>query len=76
MSEAKEEMKIDPARAQTLVSQLSAVRDRVTSAANGRNVSSLDLAEGKSGKNMSEELFTLIFTEIAGIAEQADDFPQ
>lgn len=39
-------MKIDPTRAQTLVSQLAAVKDKVASAANGRNVSALFSREG------------------------------
>ncbi|KAH8178352.1 pyridoxal phosphate homeostasis protein [Sarocladium implicatum] len=38
MSENTEEMKIDPARAQALISQLGAVKDRVASAAGGRAV--------------------------------------
>lgn len=39
MSEAAEEMRIDPSRAQALVSQLGAVRERVAAVARGRNVS-------------------------------------
>lgn len=35
---ATEEMRIDPARAQALISQLSAVKDRIATAAQGRNV--------------------------------------
>ncbi|EEU48704.1 uncharacterized protein NECHADRAFT_75105 [Fusarium vanettenii 77-13-4] len=38
MSESQEEMKIDPSRAQALVSQLNSVKDRLTAVANGRNV--------------------------------------
>ncbi|KAL4730261.1 hypothetical protein ACLX1H_002294 [Fusarium chlamydosporum] len=38
MSESQEEMKIDPSRAQTLVSQLNSVKQRLAAAANGRNV--------------------------------------
>lgn len=38
MSETTEEMKIDPSRAQALISQLGAVKDRVANIANGRNV--------------------------------------
>ena len=40
MSETQEEMKIDPSRAQTLISQISSVRERVAAVANGRNVGS------------------------------------
>jgi hypothetical protein len=40
MSEA-EEMRVDPARAQALISQLSSVKERVGALANGRNVSSV-----------------------------------
>ncbi|KAK0756793.1 hypothetical protein N5P37_010311 [Trichoderma harzianum] len=36
--EVPEEMRIDPTRAQALISQLSAVKERVAAAANGRNV--------------------------------------
>lgn len=32
-----EEMKIDPARAQGLISQIGAVKDRIANVANGRN---------------------------------------
>lgn len=32
-----EEMKIDPARAQSLISQIGTVKQRVASVANGRN---------------------------------------
>ncbi|KAM0474842.1 hypothetical protein ACHAPX_007363 [Trichoderma viride] len=35
---ATEEMRIDPARAQALISQLSSVKDRIAAAAQGRNV--------------------------------------
>jgi hypothetical protein len=35
-----EEMKIDPARAQALISQIGLVKDRIAAVANGRNVSS------------------------------------
>lgn len=38
MSESQEEMKIDPSRAQTLVSQLNSVKERLATVANGRNV--------------------------------------
>lgn len=38
MSETQEEMKIDPSRAQALISQLGSVKDRVAAVANGRNV--------------------------------------
>lgn len=38
MSEAQEEMKVDPSRAQALVSQLNSVKERLASVANGRNV--------------------------------------
>lgn len=38
MSESQEEMKIDPSRAQALVSQLNSVKDRLAAVANGRNV--------------------------------------
>ncbi|KAF7559101.1 hypothetical protein G7046_g5038 [Stylonectria norvegica] len=38
MGEAQEEMKIDPARAQALISQLGSVKDRIAAVANGRNV--------------------------------------
>jgi hypothetical protein len=38
MSESQEEMKIDPSRAQALVSQLNSVKERLASVANGRNV--------------------------------------
>ncbi|KAK5998085.1 Pyridoxal phosphate homeostasis protein [Cladobotryum mycophilum] len=37
-TEAKEEMRIDPRRAQALVSQLTYVKDRIAAAANGREV--------------------------------------
>ena len=36
---AEEEMRIDPARAQALISQLASVKDRVAALAGGRNVS-------------------------------------
>lgn len=36
---ATEQMRIDPARAQALISQLSSVKDRIAAAAQGRNVS-------------------------------------
>lgn len=36
---ATEEMRVDPARAQALVSQLGSVRDRIAAAAQDRNVS-------------------------------------
>ncbi|KAH0523436.1 hypothetical protein TsFJ059_008443 [Trichoderma semiorbis] len=36
--EVPEEMRIDPTRAQALISQLSAVKERIAAAANGRNV--------------------------------------
>lgn len=39
MTDAQPEMKIDPARAKALVSQLQAVQERVTAVAAGRNVS-------------------------------------
>lgn len=38
MTEAKPDMKIDPARAKNLVSQFQSVSERVTAAAKGRNV--------------------------------------
>jgi hypothetical protein len=38
MSEAAGEMKIDPVRAQALISQLGAVKERIGHVANGRNV--------------------------------------
>lgn len=38
MSEPHEEMKIDPSRAQTLITQLRSVQDRIASVAPGRNV--------------------------------------
>ncbi|PHH88360.1 hypothetical protein CDD83_7632 [Cordyceps sp. RAO-2017] len=38
MSEAAEEMRIDPSRAQALVSQLNTVRERISAQAQGRNV--------------------------------------
>jgi hypothetical protein len=38
MDESQEEMKIDPSRAQALVSQLNSVKERLASVANGRNV--------------------------------------
>jgi hypothetical protein len=38
MSDSQEEMKIDPSRAQALVSQLNSVKDRIAAVANGRNV--------------------------------------
>lgn len=37
------EMRIDPARAKTLVSQLQGVSERVATAANGRNVRAMSL---------------------------------
>jgi PLP dependent protein len=38
MSEAAGEMRIDPARAQALISQLGAVKERIVHVAKGRNV--------------------------------------
>ncbi|KAJ4271632.1 hypothetical protein NW762_000337 [Fusarium torreyae] len=38
MSESQEEMKVDPSRAQALVSQLNSVKERLSAVANGRNV--------------------------------------
>lgn len=38
MSETQEEMKIDPTRAQALISQLGSVKERIASVAGGRNV--------------------------------------
>ena len=38
MSDAATEMRIDPARAKTLVSQLQAVSGRIAAAAKGRDV--------------------------------------
>jgi hypothetical protein len=38
MSEGQEEMKVDPARAKSLVSALQSVSERVAKAAGGRNV--------------------------------------
>ncbi|KAH7156766.1 hypothetical protein EDB81DRAFT_787846 [Dactylonectria macrodidyma] len=38
MSDTQEEMKIDPSRAQALVSQLNSVKERLAAVANGRNV--------------------------------------
>ncbi|KAF4453616.1 YggS family pyridoxal phosphate enzyme [Fusarium austroafricanum] len=38
MSDSQEEMKIDPPRAQALVSQLNSVKERLAAVANGRNV--------------------------------------
>ncbi|CAM1504174.1 Fc.00g017650.m01.CDS01 [Cosmosporella sp. VM-42] len=38
MSEAQEEMKVDPARAQALISQLGSVKERIAAVAKGRNV--------------------------------------
>lgn len=38
MSEIQEEMKIDPSRAQALISQLGVVKERIANVANGRNV--------------------------------------
>ena len=38
MSEADTEMKIDPARAKTLVSQLQSVGEKITALSKGRNV--------------------------------------
>ncbi|KAI5462243.1 hypothetical protein BGZ63DRAFT_423526 [Mariannaea sp. PMI_226] len=38
MSESQEDMKIDPARAQALISQLGSVKERLAAVANGRNV--------------------------------------
>ncbi|KAM5355625.1 hypothetical protein ACJ41O_002271 [Fusarium nematophilum] len=38
MSESREEMKVDPSRAQALISQLSSVKERLAAVANGRNV--------------------------------------
>lgn len=38
MSETQEEMKIDPSRAQALISQLGSVKERLAAVANGRNV--------------------------------------
>lgn len=35
-----EEMKIDPARAQSLISQIGAIRDRIANVANSRNACS------------------------------------
>jgi hypothetical protein len=40
MTEAQPEMKIDPARAKALVSQLQSVSERLAAVAKGRNVSS------------------------------------
>jgi hypothetical protein len=39
MNEERVEMKIDPARAKTLVANLQQISERVAKAANGRNVS-------------------------------------
>ncbi|KAF5022007.1 hypothetical protein F66182_5964 [Fusarium sp. NRRL 66182] len=38
MSESQEEMKVDPSRAQALISQLNSVKERLAAVANGRNV--------------------------------------
>lgn len=38
MSDSSQDMKVDPARAQALISQLGNVRERLASVANGRNV--------------------------------------
>lgn len=38
MSDSQEEMKVDPARAQALISQLGSVKERLAAVANGRNV--------------------------------------
>lgn len=38
MSEPAEEMRVDPSRAQALVSQLSAVKERIAARASGRNI--------------------------------------
>ena len=38
MSDKVEEMRIDPARAEALISQLSSVKERIAAAAGGRNV--------------------------------------
>jgi hypothetical protein len=38
MSESQEDMKIDPARAQALISQLGAIKDRVAAVAGSRAV--------------------------------------
>lgn len=38
MSDTQEEMKIDPSRAQALISQLGSVKERLAAVANGRNV--------------------------------------
>lgn len=41
MSENDTSMKVDPNRAKTLASNLNAIVERITSAANGRDVSQL-----------------------------------
>lgn len=38
MSDSQDEMRIDPSRAQALVSQLSSVKERIAAVANGRKV--------------------------------------
>jgi hypothetical protein len=49
MSETTEEMKVDPARAQALISQLGAVKDRVTAAAGSRTVRNMRSSEAIPG---------------------------
>lgn len=51
MSETQEEMKIDPSRAKSLVSQLGSVKERIASAANGRNVCVNHIPQGKHHLN-------------------------